>query len=608
MATSHRWEQSLKDLEDEFRRLVQALDLIVALDRRIIQTSFDYDVLLEEMLKGLRNLIGAEYAQILLRRGRELVVVHSTQATDKDRAFRIDECVCGEALSKRETIASGNVERDFPRLYQRVLGADGDQMVSEIAVPIYAHIEDETLAGVDQNGIVVGVINIESPIPNAFHSSQIQLVEKFALQAGAAISTNRLYTGLALSLGLAEDVQTLSREPAKALRTALEQVSGLFQERVVVQFLIYDRASDSLIIEASTLEGTEAKSVLASDSFSGLVVRRKVAVLSNDVRRDHPQLFKDTVGDAGYLPTHSEVAVPIKEDGRVVGVLNVESPDKDAFSQYDEYILSVIAANAGIWTRIRKSKSLQALEKMATVGDITGHLMHTLDSGLMPLKRIAKNLEQIGAGCDQVIQDKLKEEVDWLKSVAPSITKSVRQLQEMYARARDVNENVNVNQLARQAADELRTREDIAIHWELDESMPNLRVAPGIYHVFWNLISNSQAAISEDHAGDITVGTRLVYGDYTEQIEAFELWVYDNGRGVAKENLARIFELTYSSKEERVTGYGLWWVKTFTDRWEGKLSIESEVGSGTKIRIWFPLTPEGVAAQIGEDGEDKENV
>lgn len=598
--TSRGWEHSLRELESEFRRLVQALDLIVELDRSIFQTTFDLDSLLEEMLKGLRDLVGAEYAQILLRRGSVLVVVHSTQSDDKGKGFRVEECVCGLAVEGRKTISSGNVERDFPSRYQWILGRDENhKMVSEVAVPIYAPADENT-----QGPIVAGVINIESPLQDAFFDSKIEIVEKFALQAGAAINNARIHTGLALTLKLAEHIQGLSQEPAIALRNTLEQLSVLFQEGVIVQFLIYERASNSLIIESSTVEGTEGMSLLVGDSFSGLVIQRAAAVRSNDVHQDYPGLFKDTVKDAGHLPTQSELAVPIKENGRIIAVLNVESPEKDAFSRYDEYMLTVIASNASVWTRIYKSKSILALEKMATVGNVAGHLIHTLNSGLLPLEKIANNLQQISDSTDSDTRNKLTLQISWLRSIAPAIKNSINQLHDMYSRAQVLNEGVNINEIARDVVEELITREDISIKWELDDNMPDLRISGGIYHVFWNLISNAQAAIEDEQSGEITIGTKIIYGQYTKQIEAYELYVKDNGVGIPEEKLKQIFELDYSSKEGRITGYGLWWVETFVDRWEGKIDIESKVGKGTNIRVHFSLTPEGIAAQLMEENED----
>jgi signal transduction histidine kinase len=594
-AIPRKWEQSLKELENEFRRLVQALDLIVELDRRIFHTTFDLSTLLEEMLKGLRDLVVADYAQILLRRGHSLTIVHSTQPEDKGREFMIKNCVCGIAVEERRTVSSGNVERDFPDRYQWILGRDErNRMISEVVVPIYTPPPDE---------IVAGVINIESPNPDSFSDSQIEIIEKFALQAGAAISTSRINTGLALTIELAEHIQNLSQEPNVALRTILKHLCELFQEGVIIQFLTHDRASKSLIIESSTASSTEGKGVLIDDSFSGLVILRGTAVRSNDVRRDYPELFKDTIGDAGYEPTQSELAVPIKEDGRIVGVLNVESPQKDAFSNYDEYMLTLVASNASLWTRIYQLKHVLALEKMATVGNVVGHLIHTLNSGLLPLGKIANNLQQIIDADDSAIKDKIKVQIDWLRSIAPSTSKSINKLRDRYIRAQVIDE-ININEIAREVVAELATREEIIINWSLDENIPELRFSPGIYDVIWNLVSNSQAAIKEGQEGEITISTKIIYGQYTKQIEAFELCVKDNGEGIPEDKLEQIFLLGYSSREGVGTGYGMWWLQTFIDRYEGKIEIKSKVGEGTNIRLWFPLTPEVNTPQSGENNDN----
>jgi signal transduction histidine kinase len=598
--TSPGWEQSLRNLEREFKRLVQALDLLVELDRSIFQTSFNRDALLEAMLNGLRGLVEAEYAQILLRTGNELVIVHSTHAEDKGRRFRLDKCVCGLAVQERRTIASGDVKSEYPDRYQWVLGYDKQQrMVSEVAVPIYAPaLESESTP----NHIVAGVINIESPSPDFFSRGNIELVEKFAIQAGAAMNNARIHTGLALTLQLAESIQVLDQPPDVALRETLRQLSNLFQEGVIVQFLLYDAASTSLIIKSSTAAKTEGKSVLVDDSFSGLAIKNQAPVRSNDVRSEYPHLFKDTIRDVGLSPTQSELAVPIKADGRIIGVLNVESAEREAFSRYDEYMLTVIAANASIWTRIYKSKSVLALEKMATVGQVSGHLIHTVNNGLSRLSRIADSLQRIRDRADPATRDALAVEIGRLSEVPETIQDSINSLQEMYKQALEIHESVNINDFARRVEGEIITREDIHVNWELDPNMPGLRISNGVYHVFWNLISNAQRAIEEGRPGVITIGTKIIYGQYTgRSFEAYELYVADNGKGMSEEERSKATQLDYSTKKGRITGYGLWWVATFVDRWEGKLDIQSEKGKGTCVRIRFPLTREGVASRLVQE-------
>lgn len=616
---SRVWEKSLKDLENslrhldrEFNLMSRALDVIVEFDRSvfrsIFQADFNLDSLLEEMLKELRDLAQADYAQILLRRGSVLYIAHSTHAEDKGKSFPIDQCVCGLTIEKG-TISSGDVQRDFGERYQWVLGRDDPnqkRMISEVAVPIYA----PPLNGGDaKESIVAGVINIESPSRDAFSdSSRIKLVEAFSVQAGSALNNARVHAGLALTLRLTEDAQAPGRQPADILRNTLEQLSVLFQEGVVIQFLVYDESSRSLTIRSSTVKDTEGVSVLVEDSFSGLVIKENRPVCSNDVHRDHPGLFKDTVGDTvkddGLRPTQSELAVPIRDDrNQVIGVLNVESPEKDAFSKYDEYLLTIIASNARVWARIYKSKSVLALEKLATVGNVAGHMLHTLRNGLLPLDLIADEVEKIAGGCDPSAREKLAAQVKWLRSITPSIGDSFDKLQDMYARDRIPEGGVNVNEVARQVAKEIISRGDIRLTWELEEGMPNLRISGSIYYVFWNLLSNAQRAISEGQAGEITVGTRTVYGEYTKQLEAYELYVRDTGRGMTDEQREQSLQLEYTSRDGRRVGYGLWWVDTFVQRWEGKMEIESAVGAGTNVNIWLPLTPEGVAAPLMEEDQ-----
>ena len=91
---------------------------------------------------------------------------------------------------------------------------------------------------------------------------------------------------------------------------------------------------------------------------------------------------------------------------------------------------------------------------------------------------------------------------------------------------------------------------------------------------------------------------------YTEQgghisIEAHEepngvaVCVADNGIGVPKEDIPRLFERFYCvekarSSESGGTGLGLAIAKEIIDAHGGEIAIESEIGSGTRVRILFP--------------------
>lgn len=72
------------------------------------------------------------------------------------------------------------------------------------------------------------------------------------------------------------------------------------------------------------------------------------------------------------------------------------------------------------------------------------------------------------------------------------------------------------------------------------------------------------------------------------------LVIEDRGKGIAKENLSRIFEPFYRAdkiycKERGGNGLGLAIVKSIVDKHKGSISIESEINEGTKIFIKIPL-------------------
>ena len=78
------------------------------------------------------------------------------------------------------------------------------------------------------------------------------------------------------------------------------------------------------------------------------------------------------------------------------------------------------------------------------------------------------------------------------------------------------------------------------------------------------------------------------------------LSVRDDGIGIPKEHQGRIFERFYRVDKSRSkvtggTGLGLAIVKHIVTQHQGELSVESEPGKGTEIRIVFPAFRENIS-------------
>lgn len=99
--------------------------------------------------------------------------------------------------------------------------------------------------------------------------------------------------------------------------------------------------------------------------------------------------------------------------------------------------------------------------------------------------------------------------------------------------------------------------------------------------VFQNLIAN---AIEHTPRGEIVIGARQPGAE-----GAVECWVSDNGTGIPRELLEKIFDKGDVDREtEGRSGLGLAIVKTFTEAHGGKVIVESNEGAGSTFRFSVP--------------------
>lgn len=107
-----------------------------------------------------------------------------------------------------------------------------------------------------------------------------------------------------------------------------------------------------------------------------------------------------------------------------------------------------------------------------------------------------------------------------------------------------------------------------------------------IKQVFINLFMNSFHAMKDE--GNLTINTFVGEGNGSLVCE-----VVDDGDGISKENLLKVFAPFFTTKVAgKGVGLGLSVCKTIIDNHKGKIDIESENGRGTKVIIMLPLVEE----------------
>jgi two-component system NtrC family sensor kinase len=120
------------------------------------------------------------------------------------------------------------------------------------------------------------------------------------------------------------------------------------------------------------------------------------------------------------------------------------------------------------------------------------------------------------------------------------------------------------------------------------------------------MLVNAQHAIEEK--GSITIRSRRVPEARNPQpgarpVPMIELSVIDTGCGIPEQNLKRIFDPFFTSKElGKGTGLGLSVSHGIVSAHGGSITVESTVGEGSTFRVYLPVEPgSGEAAGGGSD-------
>lgn len=106
-----------------------------------------------------------------------------------------------------------------------------------------------------------------------------------------------------------------------------------------------------------------------------------------------------------------------------------------------------------------------------------------------------------------------------------------------------------------------------------------------IQQVLFNILLNAIEAVPM--SGEIVIKAYSIDGSCAIEVR-------DTGHGIAKEDLPKLFEPFFTTKRDKKgTGLGLSIVKSIIERHRGKISVESELGKGTKVTITLPSVVAG---------------
>jgi signal transduction histidine kinase len=124
---------------------------------------------------------------------------------------------------------------------------------------------------------------------------------------------------------------------------------------------------------------------------------------------------------------------------------------------------------------------------------------------------------------------------------------------------------------------------DIHIGLHADEDLPEIQSDRGqLQQVFLNIVNNAFAAV--DYGGWINIELQKI------DTNRVAVMIADNGKGISRENIKRIFDPFFSTKTSQGgTGLGLSITYGLVEKLGGSIHVESELGKGTTFTIELPI-------------------
>ena len=348
--------------------LTELLTLMLEVSERISST-LDLDELMARIAEIVKRAIDYEVFAILLlnEKTQELSIRFSLgHPSELVRSLRIKvgEGIVGRAAQTRRAVLVNDVRADPAYI------ASLPSIRSELAVPLMF------------KGRLIGVIDLEAPQADFFNDSHLNLLELLAGRMAMAIENARLYRRSLRQARTLQILNEISRELSSVLvLNELLRKIGTLTKRVVdyhrFGVLLADDQARTFNAVLSVKQDERMPEKCTVNFDQGIVGA------AASLRR--PVVVADVSKDPRYIcvnpETRSEIAVPLIYRDRVIGVIDLESPQPGSFQEDHVRILSTLAPqiaiaieNARLYERVARSEA--RLERdLGRAQEIQMHLM-----------------------------------------------------------------------------------------------------------------------------------------------------------------------------------------------------------------------------------------
>lgn len=219
-----------------------------------------------------------------------------------------------------------------------------------------------------QNNKKIGVITVQSYEAHAYNDYHLQLLKNLALYTAIALDNASLYTGMEDRVKERTDEITTAYENTRLLSQIAEDISASLSVETISSKLyenankLMDATMFGIGVYNSENNHLEFKgfvennqimpdfSYLANDPnrLAAYCFTNKIEIHISDYSVEYKRYIKGMKAPVSGKDSTSIIYIPLYSKGKIIGVLTVQSYEKDAYSEYQFNILKNLTVSIGI--------------------------------------------------------------------------------------------------------------------------------------------------------------------------------------------------------------------------------------------------------------------
>lgn len=309
------------------------------------------------------------------------------------------------------------------------------------------------------------------------------------------------------------------------------------------------------------------------------------AMAVEDIFRDGQLQYPEKSREEGIRST---LTVPLSVKGKTIGALRIYKGEVYRFSGEEIDFISALAEQGAV--AIENAQAYRRLEELERVkSEFVYAFAHDLKGPLSAIQMLMDVLMQRYAGEGSSKQRELIQRVDARLVGLQALIRDLLALASLKkelppAKRVDVEMKKILRRIAETVQPEVEKKE-IEFSLEMPEGQAVIQAQEeDMERLVGNLVENAIKYTPQKG--------KVVLRIWADALRLY-LTVMDNGIGIPRESLPRIFEELYRAPNAKKwaadgTGMGLSLVKRIVDQYKGEIQVESKVGEGTLFRVSLP--------------------